>query len=98
MWEVVCQWVRSFSFPGSTPVCGGFFFLPGRTWVIICTRSSCGKKLPHTGFDPGNLNERTQYGRVFWSMDGAAQDLMETPTLNILLPLTSSPVQLLTVI
>ena len=20
------QWVRSFSFPGSTPVCGGFFF------------------------------------------------------------------------
>ena len=37
--QVSKQWVRSFSFPGSTPVCGGFFF-PGRTWVFICTRSS----------------------------------------------------------
>ena len=32
------HWVRLFSFPGSTPVCGVFF--SGRTWVIICTRSS----------------------------------------------------------
>ena len=43
--------VRSFSFPGSTPVCVAVFF-PGRTWVII-------KKTPHTGVDPGELNERT---------------------------------------
>jgi len=27
------HWVRTFSFPGSTPVCGVFF--PGRKWVII---------------------------------------------------------------
>ena len=51
--------MRSFSFPGSTSVCGVFF--PGRTWVIICTRSSWKKKSPHTGVDPGKLNERTQY-------------------------------------
>ena len=51
-------WVRSFSFPGSTPVCGVFFF-PGRTCVIICIRLSCKKNTPHTGGDPGELNERT---------------------------------------
>ena len=52
------HWVRSFSFPGSTPV-RGVFFLPGRTWVIICTHSSWETKPPHTGVDPGKLNERT---------------------------------------
>ena len=51
-------WVRSFSFPGSTLVCG-VFFSPGRTWVIICTRSSWKNKTLHTGVDPGKLNERT---------------------------------------
>ena len=55
--------VRSFSFPGSTPVCGGFF--PGRTWVIICTRSSQKKTSSHTGVDPGKLNERTQYFAMY---------------------------------
>ena len=43
-------WVRSFSFPGSTPVCDGVFF-PGRTWVIIFTRSSL-KKKRHTPGSP----------------------------------------------
>ena len=37
------HWVRSFSFPESTPVCGRFVF--SRTnGVIICTRSSLKKK------------------------------------------------------
>ena len=35
------------------------FFFQGQTWVIICTRSSWKTKTPHTGFDPGKLNERT---------------------------------------
>ena len=39
------------------------FFFPWRRWVIICTRSSWGKKLSYTGVDPGKLNERTQYMR-----------------------------------
>ena len=33
-------------------------------WVIICTRLSWGKNMPHTGFDPGKLNERT-HNRTF---------------------------------
>ena len=45
--QVSIHWVRSFSFPGSTPVCDGFFF-PGRMWVIICTRSSWKKNNHHT--------------------------------------------------
>ena len=36
-----CEWLRSFSSPWSIPVRGGFFFfLPGRTWVIICTHTT----------------------------------------------------------
>ena len=49
--------VRSFSFPGSTSVCGGFF-LPGRTCADNYPRSSW-KKKTHTGVDQGKLNERT---------------------------------------
>ena len=54
-------WVRSFSFPGSTPVCGGFFSKTNlgsylHTFVL-------GKKTPHTGVDPGKLNERTVWLR-----------------------------------
>ena len=54
-----CQWVRSFSFPGSTPVCGVFFFQDERgnylqTFVLE-------KNTPHTGVDPWELNERTLY-------------------------------------
>ena len=37
------------------------FFLPGRTWVIICTHLSWNKKPPHTGVNPGKLNERTPF-------------------------------------
>ena len=55
---IVFHRVRLFSFPGSTLVCGVIFF-PGRTWVIICTCSFSKKKTPHTGVDPGKLNERT---------------------------------------
>ena len=28
------EWVRSFSFPGSTPVCGGVFFQDERVQII----------------------------------------------------------------
>ena len=49
--------MRSFSFPGSTPVCDGFF--PGRTCADNYPRSSWKKKQPHTGVDPGKLSERT---------------------------------------
>ena len=40
------------------------FFFTGQPWVIICTRSSWTKKKPHTGIDPGKLNERTHYRQV----------------------------------
>ena len=39
-------------------VCGGFIF-PGRTCADYYPRLSWGKKPPHTGVDPGKLNERT---------------------------------------
>ena len=51
--------VRSISFPGSTPVCGVFFFQDERVQIISHVRP--GKKnRQHTGVDPGKLNERTQ--------------------------------------
>ena len=54
---VVKEWVRSFSSPGSTPVCGVFFFQDKRVQIITHVRP--GKKTPpHTGVDPGKLNER----------------------------------------
>ena len=52
------QWVRSFSFPGSTSTCG--VFSPGRMCAVNYPRASWGKKPPRTGVDPGELNERTQ--------------------------------------
>ena len=51
-------WVRSISFPGSTPVCGVFFFQDERVQIITHVRPEK-KKMPHTGVDPGKLNERT---------------------------------------
>ena len=51
--------MRSFSSPGSTPVCGGFIFFPGWTYADNYSRSSWKKKPPHIGVDPGKLNERT---------------------------------------
>ena len=54
----VAHWVRSFSFPGSTPSCDVFFF-PGRTCADNFPRSPWKKTPPHTGVDPGQLNERT---------------------------------------
>ena len=51
--------VRSFSFPGSTPVCGVFFFQNERERIITHVRPG-NKKAPHTGVDHGKLNERTQ--------------------------------------
>ena len=47
--------MRSFSFPGSTQVCDGFFSQDERVQIIIHVRP--GKKPPHTGVDPGKLNE-----------------------------------------
>ena len=52
------HWVRLFSFPGSTPVCGLLFFT-GRTCADNYPRSSWKKNPTHTGVDPGKLNERT---------------------------------------
>ena len=50
--------VRSFSSPGSTPVCGGFFFQDERGYYLHTF--VLGKKKRHTtGVDPGKLNERT---------------------------------------
>ena len=40
------QWVRSFSFPGATPVCGVFFFQDERVQIITHVRP--GKKTCHT--------------------------------------------------
>ena len=54
----VAHWVRSFSFPGSPPSCDVFFF-PGRTCADNFPRSPWKKTPPHTGVDPGQLNERT---------------------------------------
>ena len=54
------HWVRLFSFPGSTPVCGLLFFT-GRTCADNYPRSSWKKKPTHTGVDPGKLNERTHW-------------------------------------
>ena len=51
-------WVRSFSFPGSTPVCDEVFFWDERVQIITHVRP--GKNPPHTGVDPGKLNERTE--------------------------------------
>ena len=50
-------WVRSFSFPGSTPMCGGFF--PRTNVGNYLHTFVLEKKTPHTGVDPGKLNERT---------------------------------------
>ena len=54
----VSLWVCSFSFTGSTPVCGRVF---SRTNVANYKHTFVlGKKnLSHTGVDPGKLNERT---------------------------------------
>ena len=53
------QWVRSFSFPESTPVCGGFFSQDECMQIITHVRP--GKKnTPRTGVDQEELNERTQ--------------------------------------
>ena len=52
--------MRSISFPGATSVCG-VFFVQGRTCADNYPRSSWKKKTPHTGVDPGKLNERTHY-------------------------------------
>ena len=46
-------------------------FFPGRTWVIICTRSSWTKNTPHIGVDPGKINERTHYLLDVGDMDSA---------------------------
>ena len=51
--------VRSFSLPGSTPVCGRFF---SRTNVGSYLHRK--EKTPHTGVDPGKLNERTLIMRM----------------------------------
>ena len=44
--ELKRLWVRSFSFPGSTPVCGVFFFQDERVQIITHVRP--GKKNRHT--------------------------------------------------
>ena len=44
--EQAKQWVRSISFPGSTPVCGVFFFQDERVQIITHVRP--GKKNRHT--------------------------------------------------
>ena len=48
MYSSTCTsiWVRSFSFPGSTPVCGVFFFQDERVQIITHVRP--GKKNRHT--------------------------------------------------
>ena len=51
--------MRSISFPGWTPVFGVFFFQDERVQII--THIVLEKKPPHTGVDPGKLNERTLY-------------------------------------
>ena len=48
--------VRSFSFPGSTPVC---FFFRTNVGNYLHTFVLAKKKTPHIGVDPGKLNERT---------------------------------------
>ena len=56
--------VCSISLPGSTPVCCIFFFQDERVQIITQVRP--GKKNPpHTGVDPGKVNERTQYFFLF---------------------------------
>ena len=56
-------------------------FLPGRTWVVICTRSSWEKTPPHTGVDPGKLNERTLKGWsviICWAVRSPAVDFTKS--------------------
>ena len=72
-------WVRSISFPGSTPVCGVFFFQDERVQIITHVRPG-EKKPPHTGVDPGKLKERTLYVTVF-----AKATCSETAQLNIIM-------------
>ena len=54
------------SIPGSTPVCG-IFFSQDECVQIITHVHPGKKKTPHTGVDPGKLNERTHCG--FWAID-----------------------------
>ena len=58
--------VRSFSFPGSTPVYGVFFFQEERVQIITHVHPRK-KKTSHTGVDPGKLNERTHRAVTHYS-------------------------------
>ena len=57
--------ILSHAISGSTPVCDVFFFQYERVQIITHVRP--GKKQPpHTGDDPGKLNERTHYVDSLW--------------------------------